>query len=123
MADIDLYKVSAQTTGPHGFKAPGWKSGGRRHKPLKTLLSDEQKRLLNLSLPIDKQINYFSVQAPPSLKPVKRYCDITGLPTNYKSPSNRLFFYNLEVYDIVKNLGSGVDQQYLGMRNANVVLR
>lgn len=125
MAEHDLAYISDLTTQQQSFKNPSWKSPTRRHKPLKNLLSDEQKRIatLDTNIPLNKQINYFTVKSPPSLRPTKKYCDITGLPTSYRSPTNRLFFYNLEVYSIVKNLGSGVDQQYLGLRNANVVLR
>ncbi|ODV94833.1 hypothetical protein PACTADRAFT_69874 [Pachysolen tannophilus NRRL Y-2460] len=126
---IDLVEISDLTTRPQVFKNPNWRSPTRRHKPLKNLLSDEQKRINLLNQDPDKKanfpnnVNYFSIQAPPSLKPGKNYCDITGLPSNYKAPSSGLKFYNLEVYEIVKNMTAGIDQQYLALRNANVVLR
>jgi INO80 complex subunit C len=27
-----------------------------------------------------------SIEAPPSLKPAKKYCDVTGFETKYKDP-------------------------------------
>ncbi|WFD19257.1 chromatin-remodeling complex subunit ies6 [Malassezia caprae] len=45
---------------------------------------------------------YTSVQAPPSLLPAKKYCDITGLVGNYTDPKTRLRYHSVEVYDIIK---------------------
>lgn len=116
--------LAASVQRPCGFKNPNWKAPNRRHKPYKQLVSDEQKRLNNAEkpLPVDA-VTYFSVEAYPSLKPKKHYCDITGLQGRYKVPSNGLRFHNSEVYDIIKHMAQGVDQQYLELRNANVVLK
>ena len=50
-----------------------------------------------------------SVEAPPSLLPAKRYCDITGLQVRgtltqapYTDPKTRLRYHSAEIYDIVK---------------------
>lgn len=82
---------------------------------------EEQRRVSALNT--DKP-TYFSIDAPPSLKPSKHWCDITGLEGRYKSSRHSgLRYHNKEIYEVVKELGPGVDQQYLGLRNANVVLR
>lgn len=126
---LDLKSISQTTTKHHTFKNPSWKTPHRRPKSAKQLLADENKRLAQknqeeVTNGVSRdQVNYFSLQAPPSLRPLKTYCDITGLPTSYRSPRNQLRFYNMEVYDVVKNMGPGVDQQYLGLRKAHVVLR
>lgn len=67
--------------------------------------------------------SYFSVEAPPSVRPRKWWCDITGLEGRYKSPRHGLRYHNPEIYAIVQGMAPGVDQQYLELRNANVVLR
>lgn len=115
--------IEASVERPVTFKNPNWKPKNR-YKAARQLYSDEQKRLnaMGDSLPVDA-VTCFSVQAYPSLKPKKHYCDITGLKGKYKVPSNGLRFYNGEVYDIIKHMQQGVDQQYLELRNANIILK
>ncbi|WFD30019.1 chromatin-remodeling complex subunit ies6 [Malassezia sp. CBS 17886] len=71
--------------------------------------------------------SYASVEAPPSLLPMKRYCDITGLVGPYTDPKTRLRYHSVEVYDIIRGLvwkwgsffsrqGAGVDNTYLALR-------
>ena len=43
-------------------------------------------------------------QAPPSLLPAKKYCDITGLPAKYTDPKTRLHFRGLEVLDVIRGM-------------------
>lgn len=68
-------------------------------------------------------VTYTSIAAAPSLKPKKKYCDITGLPAKYKDPKTGLYYYNAEVYGVVKGLTTGQVQEYLGARGANTVLK
>lgn len=120
----DTHAMSSATAKQYCFKSPTWKTPNRRHKPLKQILSDEQKRLNSHEppLPLDP-VTYFSVEAPPSLRPAKVYCDITGMPTVYKAPGSNLRFYDAEVFDLIRGIAPGVDQQYLELRGANVILR
>lgn len=104
------------------FKNPNWVTPYKRHKTAKQILLDEQKRLNSMKLSTDV-VNYFSVEAYPSVKPKKHYCDITGLVGPYKVPSNGLRFHNSEVYGVIKSMPQGVDQEYLGLRNASVKLK
>lgn len=121
----NIYELSNVTTCEHSFKQnPNRpKLTNKRYKTSKQLLNDEMKYLLLKKLEMDTP-TYFSIQAPPSLKPQKHYCDITGLEGRYKSPSNALRFYNVEIYqEVIKNMPPGIDQEYLGLRGANVVLK
>jgi INO80 complex subunit C len=68
-------------------------------------------------------VTYTSIAAAPSLKPKKKYCDITGLPAKYKDPKTGLYYYNAEVYAVVKGLTTGQVQEYLAARGANTVLK
>ncbi|AOA64555.1 INO80 chromatin remodeling complex association protein [Komagataella phaffii CBS 7435] len=122
MSQEELDRVSDMLVGPLPFKNPNWHRK-KKYKPARQLINDEQKRINSKENRTFDEVNYFTVQAPPSLKPRKTYCDITGLPTSYRAPHSQIRFYNMEVYEVVKNMASGVDQQYLGLRGANVVLR
>jgi INO80 complex subunit C len=68
-------------------------------------------------------VTYTSIAAAPSLKPKNKYCDITGLPAKYKDPKTGLYYYNAEVYAVVKGLTTGQVQEYLAARGANTVLK
>ncbi|KAL1571876.1 ino80 complex subunit c [Candida albicans] len=124
---VNLHELSEITTKPHSFKQnPNRKQqSNRRYKPSRQLISDELKYLQSKqsNLKFDTP-TYNSIMSPPSLKPTMKYCDITGLPTNYKCPSNQLRFYNSEIYqEVIKNMPAGVDQEYLQLRGANVILK
>lgn len=122
---VDLLELSEVTTKPHSFKNPNrTKPGNRRYKPARQLISDEIKYLqAKTNLKVDTP-TYTSVAAPPSLKPAKKYCDITGLEGRYKSPSNNIRFHNVEIYqEVIRHMPPSLDQEYLSLRGANVVLK
>lgn len=122
---VDLSQLSNITTKPHSFKNPNKiKAGNKRYKPARQLISDEIKYLqAKTNLKFDTP-TYTSIGAPPSLKPTKNYCDITGLDGKYKSPSNNLRFHNVEIYqEVIRHMPPSVDQEYLSLRGANVVLK
>ncbi|KAK9448638.1 uncharacterized protein V1518DRAFT_417796 [Limtongia smithiae] len=96
----------------------------RRIKNAKQIISDENKRLASLAVPRPVDMpTYMSVEAPPSVLPRKWWCDITGLKAPYKMPGNGMRYHDREVYEVIKHLPPGVDQQYLQLRSANVVLK
>lgn len=119
---IDLTNVVMK---PHSFKTPKppTKPNNKRYKTLKQLITDELKYLQTKDIKFDTP-TYNSISAPPSLKPAKHYCDITGLPSRYRAPSNGLRFHNVEIYqEVIKHMAPSLDQEYLGLRGANVVLK
>ncbi|KAF6014138.1 hypothetical protein HII12_001464 [Brettanomyces bruxellensis] len=123
----DLAKLMDKLETAEKFKNPNRKRTKRRYRSLRQVLRDDEKRIQQKrdesKTPIANIVTYQSVTAPPSLKPVKTYCDITGLPTNYRSPTTRMRYYNKECFDMIKSLPPGVDQQYLALRKANVILK
>ncbi|CUS21394.1 LAQU0S03e01618g1_1 [Lachancea quebecensis] len=114
--------VSNSTDGLH-LKCASWKKPHRRHKATRQLVTDEWKRLSNTPSE-NNRLTYFNVEAPPSIYPAKKYCDITGLKASYRAPGNGLRFFNSEVYSLViKPMAPGVDQQYLRLRGDDIVLK
>lgn len=129
---LSIEEYMDKSTTAEKFKNPHRVVKRARYKGAKVILNEETRRLNQLQddeksknpdKPSKERITYFSVNAPPSLKPIRTYCDITGLPTNYKSPHNQIRFYDKETYEIVKAMPAGVDQQYLSLRGANVILK
>ena len=68
---------------------------------------------------------YTNIESAPSLSPAqqKPYCDITGLPAPYTDPKTRLRYHNREVFGVIRTLPSGVAEQYLAARGAQVILK
>lgn len=124
-SEVDLHELSEVATKPHSFKNnPKRKAPPRRYKPCRQIIGDEVKYLqAKPNIKVDTP-TYTSISAPPSLKPQKHYCDITGLPGKYKSPANSLRFYDVEIYqEVIRNMPPSVDQEYLELRGANVILK
>lgn len=120
----DIFELSNITTKPHSFKASTRiKSTNKRFKPARQLISDEIKYLQTKNLKFDTP-TMTSLTAPPTLKPLKKYCDITGLEGRYRSPSNNLRYHNMEIFqEVIKHMPPSFDQEYLSLRGANVILK
>ncbi|EFP88654.1 uncharacterized protein PGTG_14859 [Puccinia graminis f. sp. tritici CRL 75-36-700-3] len=76
--------------------------------------------------PVNPDVNYNTymiIEAPPSVIPPKKYCDITGLEAPYIDPKSRLRYHNAEVYELIRTFGPGLDQSYLSLRGAHITLR
>jgi len=119
---------------PRPFKTtPSKPRNPRRNKTLKQILQDEQKVLAaaqaategtdtpngtkasvkgrsNRSLRVEG-LQWSDIDAPPSLLPQKKYCDITGLEGKYTDPKTKLRFHNTEVYAVIQTLARSVDQE------------
>ncbi|KXN66529.1 hypothetical protein CONCODRAFT_80463 [Conidiobolus coronatus NRRL 28638] len=88
----------------------------KKTKPLKSVLILEKSNNLNTN-------NYITMEAGPSIKPIKKYCDLTGLLANYNDPKTQLRYFGVEQFKIIKQMNLSTPQDYLSVRNANVVLR
>ena len=64
-----------------------------------------------------------SIEAPPSLYPPKRYCDLTGQPARYTDPVTKLRFADAAAFDAARRLPPDAVQRYLALRRAAVVLK
>ncbi|KAF9142344.1 chromatin-remodeling complex subunit ies6 [Mortierella sp. GBA39] len=99
------------------FKRPGWHAS-KKTKNLKQIITADKAKEWKANTP-----TYWNIEALPSMTPQKKYCDITGLEARYTDPKTRLRYHSTEVYQLIKSQPIGVVQQYLGLRNAAVVLK
>ncbi|GIY05677.1 methionine--tRNA ligase, mitochondrial [Caerostris darwini] len=53
---------------------------------------------------IPRAVTYLTIDVPVSLKPPKKYSDLSGLEAKYTHPSNRMRFANAAEFEIIKNL-------------------
>ncbi|KAI8800417.1 ino eighty subunit 6, partial [Cladochytrium replicatum] len=99
------------------------------HKPFKNpRFTPSAKKLKNLKqISLAERANAealrWSIEAPPSVLPSKRYCDITGLVAPYVDPKSGLRYHNADIYRFIKLLPAHSVQSYLGLRNAAVNLK
>jgi hypothetical protein len=48
--------------------------------------------------------SYWAIAAPPSARPPRHYCDITGFEAPYTDPRTQLRFCNAHVYQFIQNM-------------------
>ncbi|KAJ8004920.1 hypothetical protein DPEC_G00141300 [Dallia pectoralis] len=98
-----------------GGAAAGKKN--RTWKNLKQILAVERTLPWKVNDP-----NYYSIDAPPSLKPAKKYSDISGLPANYTDPQTKLRFTSSEEFSYLRLLPTDTITGYLALRKATCIV-
>ncbi|CAM4701165.1 unnamed protein product [Leuciscus chuanchicus] len=98
-----------------GGAAAGKKN--RTWKNLKQILAAEKALPWKISDP-----NYCSIDAPPSMKPAKKYSDISGLLANYTDPQTKLRFASTEEFSYIRQLPTDVVTGYLTLRKATCIV-
>lgn len=66
---------------------------------------------------------YVNIDAPPSMLPAKKYCDITGLPCNYTDPVTKMRFVSKEAFRMLRKLQDHKVEEYLSLRKAQTRLK
>ncbi|KAH8928123.1 hypothetical protein BT69DRAFT_1277323 [Atractiella rhizophila] len=115
----------------------------RKNKNLKQILTQERERAAAIRAEREAKKNstagedvvmedqedggdwmcYHNYQAPPSLLPPKKYCDVTGLEAKYVDPKTQLRYHSVEIYEVIKGFHPHTIQSYLELRGRGVVLR
>ncbi|XP_069551629.1 INO80 complex subunit C isoform X1 [Brachyistius frenatus] len=126
-ADSGPPTTAESTTKPPPFKDPTFTHSGiggaaagkknRTWKNLKQILALERILPWKLNDP-----NYYNIDAPPSLKPAKKYSDISGLPANYTDPQTKLRFTSSEEFSYIRLLPTDVVTGYLTLRKATCIV-
>ncbi|KAM9310102.1 INO80 complex subunit C [Pholidichthys leucotaenia] len=98
----------------------GGAAAGKKNRTWKNL-----KQILALERTLPWKLNdpsYYSIDAPPSLKPAKKYSDISGLPANYTDPQTKLRFTSSEEFSYIRHLPTDVVTGYLALRKATCIV-
>jgi INO80 complex subunit C len=66
---------------------------------------------------------YGSVAAPPSLLPATKYCDITGLPTQFTDPKTKLHFVDSSAFQLIRQLPQEATSRFLAKRGADTTIK
>ena len=59
---------------------------------------------------------YTSIDAPPPLKPPKKYSDLSGLLAKYTDPLTGLYYNSSEEFELIRTLPTDIVQGYLSLR-------
>ncbi|KAF7656840.1 hypothetical protein LDENG_00035530 [Lucifuga dentata] len=115
------------TAKPPPFKDPtfmhsgiGGAAAGKKNRTWKNL-----KQILALERTLPWRVNdpnYYNIDTPPSLKPAKKYSDISGLPANYTDPQTKLRFTSSEEFSYIRLLPTDVITGYLALRKATCIV-
>uniref|UniRef100_A0A1A8HYG1 INO80 complex subunit C n=1 Tax=Nothobranchius kuhntae TaxID=321403 RepID=A0A1A8HYG1_NOTKU len=98
----------------------GGAAAGKKNRTWKNL---KQILALERTLPWKlNDANYYNIDSPPSLKPAKKYSDISGLPANYTDPQTKLRFASSEEFSYIRLLPTDVVTGYLTLRKATCVV-
>ncbi|XP_076869291.1 INO80 complex subunit C [Brachyhypopomus gauderio] len=124
---VTVADVAEPVGKPLPFKDPSFVHSGiggaaagkknRTWKNLKQIQAAERALPWKISHP-----NYYNIDAPPSLKPPKKYSDISGLPANYTDPQTKLRFTSSEEFSYIRLLPTDVVAGYLALRKASCVV-
>lgn len=66
---------------------------------------------------------FSNIEAPPSVYPAKRYCDLTGFEAPYTDPRTKLRYASAPLFAVCRTLPSEQVHAFLAARGANVVLK
>ncbi|EJT74552.1 hypothetical protein GGTG_08392 [Gaeumannomyces tritici R3-111a-1] len=134
-AHDDGLSTSGMST-PAGAAAAAANGGSNNNSSLQPNLAQASRSLSKLVLekslkppgagaagPSAPSPTYTNIESAPSMAPLKRYCDITGLPAPYTDPKTRLRYHNREVFSIIRSFPQGVAEQFLEARGAQTVLK
>ncbi|CAG7725009.1 unnamed protein product [Allacma fusca] len=87
------------------FKDPNYQRTKLTQDKKRAWRSLKQIITLERSMPWDKDsVHYSSIDAPPSLKPAKKYSDISGLPAKYRDPHTNILYALSDEYQIFGDL-------------------
>ncbi|KAI3644703.1 hypothetical protein MP228_010867 [Amoeboaphelidium protococcarum] len=110
-------QAQAATDDKAQFKNPNYKTPSK-FKNLKQLLPLHARPKDPLA------VTYQSIEAPPSFTPKQKYCDITGLPSNYQDPRTKLYYRSHEEYQYIQHeLNEALIHQYIDLRRGHAVLK
>jgi INO80 complex subunit C len=91
---------------------------GKAARNLKVIISSEHFDRIPPTEP-----TFISIEAPPSVCPAKKYCDMTGLPAKYTDPKTKLRFASPEAFQLARKLPDHKIEEYLSLRQAQARIK
>ncbi|XP_015930972.1 INO80 complex subunit C [Parasteatoda tepidariorum] len=103
----------------HIFKNPKFvlaKAAGKKNRVWKSL-----RQIASAEKALSRAVTYSSIDSPVSLKPPKKYSDISGFEAKYTDPQTKMRFSNAAEFQIIRSLQPETVNNYLSLRKANLM--
>ncbi|XP_064486181.1 INO80 complex subunit C-like [Ornithodoros turicata] len=104
----------------YAFKDPSYANRSVPGSSKKPRVWKNLKQVIAAERLLPGVVTYSSLEAPPSLKPAKKYSDISGLPAKYTDPQTKLRYSNAEEYAKLRLLSPDQVNGYLILRRATL---
>lgn len=102
------------------FKDPSYVNRSAASNNKKPRVWKNLKQVIAAERLLPGVVTYGGLEAPPSLKPAKKYSDISGLPAKYTDPQTKLRYSNAEEYAKLRLLSPDQVNGYLILRRATL---
>ncbi|KAF7701707.1 Chromatin-remodeling complex subunit ies6 [Cucumispora dikerogammari] len=73
-----------------------------------------------LKLILIEDMDFITEVVKYSTKPRPAYCDITGLPTQYLDPDTNCYYYNKDIYDVIKRKSLAFALQWQALKDVHL---
>lgn len=92
-------------------KSKSWKSS-------RSILTSEHYDMVS-----PNTATFVNIDAPPSILPPKKYCDITGLPAKYTDPVTKMRYESKDAFRVARRLHEHRVEEFLSLRRAETRLK
>eukprot|EP00127_Corallochytrium_limacisporum_P004277 Clim_evm222s157 gene=Clim_evmTU222s157 len=90
--------------------------GRKRPKYLKHMISALQEHPT-----LGNSVTYLTIAAPPSVRPIRKYCDLCGLPAKYTEPKSGIQYHHADEYRAILNIPEHIKQELVNIRKEKTV--
>ncbi|KFM64630.1 hypothetical protein X975_09204, partial [Stegodyphus mimosarum] len=89
--------------------------------PKKSRVWKSLRQITAVEKALPRVATYTNIDAPASIKPPKKYSDISGLEAKYTDPQTKLRFANASEFQLIRTLQPEAINAYLSLRKAALV--
>jgi INO80 complex subunit C len=106
----------------YSFKNPDYERKKKTHrwKTLKQMVAAEREQHLKWPVHVP---TYATIEAPYSLLPPKKFCDVSGFAAKYTEPHTKLRYASTVEFNLIRGLSDQAVQELLAIRKANITLK
>ncbi|GFQ92784.1 INO80 complex subunit C [Trichonephila clavata] len=101
------------------FKNPKYvqaKANSKKNRVWKSL-----RQITTAEKSVPRAVTYLTIDVPVSLKPPKKYSDISGLEAKYTDPMTKMRYANAAEFQLIRSLQPEAINSYLALRKATML--
>ncbi|KAG8188236.1 hypothetical protein JTE90_018826 [Oedothorax gibbosus] len=113
---VDLETPSEKTPIFKSHKFVQGKSTNKKSRAWKSL-----RQITTAEKLITSDVTYSTIDAPVSVKPPKKYSDLSGLEAKYTDPQTKMRFANADEFKLIRTLQPESVNAFLSLRKAGIL--